>query len=428
MGRKSLLRVLWVVLMVFVALAPGVAPQSRAEAASLMDDKFDDNSLDGSRWSVVTEPPGTATVIEWLRRIQIGLPQAAGHASLRSVCSLAGDFGVQADFRLLSWPATNARSAGITLVDIPWGVDAFHPRVFRLSQAASAPGPETYTMPGGPFVPTTDMTGTLRFTRAGSTASGYYHDGTQFVLIDSVQTTADPTRIALHVQGTHPDRKAVTAAFDNFRVNAGSVQCPSSTLMDDNFNDTSLDASRWVTSVRDGGTVRQALFLLMTNPAGPSYAGVQSTCAVGGDFDVRVDYRLLFWPAHQSHTLRLAATDVPQGNLGQSGVLRASYLSEVYQFRSQISDPVTNPPPQVETSDRSGTLRLVRTGTTLAGYHGSGAAFTLLGTAPTTTAPTRFGLDLSFPDDAPPSAVSSRVAIAFDNFQVPGGTVQCPSA
>jgi hypothetical protein len=46
--------------------------------------------------------------------------------------------------------------------------------------------------------------------------------------------------------------------------------------------------------------------------AGDGYLGLQSRCAVRGDFDVEVDFSLLNWPAANFHAVRLAAWVCPQ--------------------------------------------------------------------------------------------------------------------
>src|SRR5207247_5150048 len=104
-------------------------------------------------------------------------------------------------------------------------------------------------------------------------------DGTRFVLLDSFVVSSLPTGFVLNGGSFQPDAGSAAIAFDNFKVNTGTVTCPSAaaerpapttppvssarpapTTMDDNFDDNSLEASRWsLETVRPGysATVRE---------------------------------------------------------------------------------------------------------------------------------------------------------------------------
>jgi hypothetical protein len=190
--------------------------------------------------------------------------------------------------------------------------------------------------------------------------------------------------------------------------------------MDDNFNGSSVNTALWfVTIVPAGvGTIsetNQQLEMTRITPASSSYQGLASKCKVSGDFDVQADYRLLNWPAQNFYTVRLAAQDLPQGDIGLVGVYRNSYADENYQFRSQVglAGLVV-----VSTTDTSGTLGLRRSGSTISGYDSHGT----ISSASTTQGPTGFVIDFATPLPTSPL----NVAIAFDNFKVNSGTVSCP--
>lgn len=124
-----------------------------------------------------------------------------------------------------------------------------------------------------------------------------------------------------------------------------------------------------------------------------------------GDFDVQVDFTLLNWPGQNFHTVRLAAMDLPQGPVGLVGIYRNSYNSEGYQMRT-IGGVVAD----VGAAGLSGTMRLVRTGSTVSGYYWNGTQFVLLASSPTTTDDTRFALDFATPNISGPTGI----AMAFD--------------
>ena len=197
----------------------------------------------------------------------------------------------------------------------------------------------------------------------------------------------------------------------------------SSSVLDDNFNDNSINASLWNTVIVPAGAgtiseTNQRLEMIRLIP-GAAYQGLQGRCKVRGDFDVQVDFTLLNWPLPENfNALRLAAMDLPQGPGGLQGVMRISYSNEVYQMRAVGG--ITS----VDRTDFSGKLRLTRTGSTLQGYYWDGTAFVLLGSSPTSMDDTKFLVDFSSPDG--PVVSPAGVTIAIDNFKVALGTAVCP--
>jgi len=84
-----------------------------------------------------------------------------------------------------------------------------------------ATSPEYHAGPG-----TTDTAGILRITRVGSTASGYYWDGSQFQLVHSWPNmgTADVTPyVGLLNDGTDD---AIEVTFDDFSIEADGLIVP----------------------------------------------------------------------------------------------------------------------------------------------------------------------------------------------------------
>ena len=64
--------------------------------------------------------------------------------------------------------------------------------------------------------------------RTGSTLSGYFFNGTSWVLVGSGVTSTGPTRFNLDLGTGNPSAPGVGIAFDNFQVNAGTISCPCS--------------------------------------------------------------------------------------------------------------------------------------------------------------------------------------------------------
>jgi len=139
---------------------------------------------------------------------------------------VAGDFDVQVDFSLLNWPSNNRQGFSLEAEDLGQGQFGLF-RVERFNEV----GGDAYHMvfpnqAGDPTFPTTDTAGKLRLVRIGTTLSGYYHNGTNFVFINSAPVPTNPTRIVLNGGLFRSDATPASFAFDNFKVNAGTITCP----------------------------------------------------------------------------------------------------------------------------------------------------------------------------------------------------------
>src|SRR4029077_15398874 len=158
------------------------------------------------------------------------------------------------------------------------------------------------------------------------------------------------------------------------------------------FNNNFLNTGLWsVTVVPAGvGTIsenNQQLEMTKTE-SGNGYMGLASKCKVEGDFDVQVDYKLLNWPAQNFHTVRLMASDLPDGGTGFPGVYRNSNADEDYQFRNQLGSAGFF---SVPTADMAATIGLKRIGQTLFGY----ISHVTIGSAPAPISPTGFTIDFA---------------------------------
>ena len=240
-----------------------------------------------------------------------------------------------------------------------------------------------------------------------------------------VLTGMDDNNVYLNDPG-HTNGKDVSYPISQFdqtwadqNRSAVSIAAQAPLSMNDDFNGTAIDTSKWdVVIVPSGiGTIletNQRAEMTITAAGLVIYEGLQSRCKVSEDFDVQVDFTLLNWPAQNFYTVRLSADSLPAGPLGVVGIYRNSYNNENVQMRT-VNGVVQN----LVVSDSSGKMRLVRTGSTISGYYWNGSQFILLGSSPTTTIDTRIVLDFASPSTTSPP----NVKIAFDNFMVNKGTV-----
>ena len=205
--------------------------QARGE---VFREDFNDNSIDPTRWTV--EVWGTGPQLaEAHQQLEIVIPGSASGTDfgckLASNFLLRGDFDVQVDFRLLTWPFSNGVRMGM-------GMDEQGPPqqggVERTSfgQDDFPWEPREVYLVGFPdgvhgIMGTSDMIGSLRLVRSGATQTGYYYGSGGWVVIGTgPASTAD---VAIKVAAwsayefMHWD---VFTAYDNFVVNSGELVWP----------------------------------------------------------------------------------------------------------------------------------------------------------------------------------------------------------
>lgn len=141
-----------------------------------------------------------------------------------------------------------------------------------------------------------------------------------------------------------------------------------------------------------------------------------STCRLRGDFDMRVDYRLLAWPPLNGIRVGLGA-DLPN----PPAVERTSREGqEVYL--THFDDGILGLTP---TDASRGTLRLIRTGKTVTGYYRSGDDWAPVHAGPVTDADVRFHVAAWSQGG---EFTGHPVKVAFANFVLDQGELVCPIA
>lgn len=216
-----------------VALCAAALGGTRVRAEVLVED-FNDNSIDPALWTAYIYGSGPQ-LDEVNQQLEVVIPGSSSGVDfgvkLASNFLFHGDFDVQVDFRLLTWPFGNGVRMGL-------GIDQEgllpHPGVERVSFGQDDyPGwpREVYLtdFPDGVhgITGTSDVAGTLRLVRSGDTQTGYYGSAGGWV---AIHTGPAPTAdVAIKVatwsgyQFMHWD---VHAAFDNLVVSSGSLVWP----------------------------------------------------------------------------------------------------------------------------------------------------------------------------------------------------------
>ncbi len=196
----------------------------------------------------------------------------------------------------------------------------------------------------------------------------------------------------------------------------------------DDFNDNTLNPVLWtVVQSGIGPTITETNQRLeishpassMDGPGAGFGAQYTSVCFLRGDFDIQVDYQLLIWPfangVRLGIVMALGATE--RVSLGTTidfpGQPREAYVAH---FRDNILNFIS-------TSDLSGKLRQVRSGSTVTGYYFRSGNWLAIHSSPATTVDMRFSL-ASW--SAGYAFTKQAVKLAFDNVIVNQGKLICP--
>jgi Tol biopolymer transport system component len=145
-------------------------------------------------------------------------------------CRLVGDFDVQADYSLLEWPAANGVQAEFAAFDTS-NLGFFAIRESQVwGEQYSSWIPQAFISQ-----PTSDQAGSLRLQREGSTAIVSYLSGASWVPVASGPTGTSQASITFGASSGMGrfSHQEVKVAWDNFRINSGSISCPEASWEDD---------------------------------------------------------------------------------------------------------------------------------------------------------------------------------------------------
>lgn len=202
----------------------------RANAEVFRED-FNDNRINPALWTVGTWGSGPQ-LYEADQQLEIDFPGSSSGGDfgckLASIFQLRGDFDVQVDFRLITWPFGNGVRMG-------FGIDEngipVHPGVERTSFGQDDypwEPREVYTVdfPDGVhgITGTSDMTGSLRLVRSGATQTGYYYGSGGWVVIGTGPAPTVDVGIKVAAWSAYEFMHwDVFAAWDNLIVNSGQI-------------------------------------------------------------------------------------------------------------------------------------------------------------------------------------------------------------
>jgi hypothetical protein len=195
----------------------------------------------------------------------------------------------------------------------------------------------------------------------------------------------------------------------------------------DDFNDNMIDPGTWTVVLYGNGAQlaeqnQELDFFMPASSSGAEFgARLVSVFQLRGDFDIRVDFRLLQWPDYNGMRTAIGLTDSYYDDYGME---RSSLSASEPLGAQEVYVADFGPFVLVPTQDFTGTLRLVRSGSTQSGYYlGSGGWIPVL----TDAAPAgditiqlhAWSHDYAFQHQ--------DVRAAFDNFTVVTGQLVWPS-
>jgi DNA-binding SARP family transcriptional activator len=204
--------------------------------------------------------------------------------------------------------------------------------------------------------------------------------------------------------------------------------------LEDNFANSAMNTDLWgarqttgsgVQAVQQNGRLEFSIAPDVEYHTDPSWAGgggvganYGTNCLLTGDFDARIDFKLLKWPKGDGVAITLGVY-FPPPHEAQWGINRSGGAPSGEVYSSWLDNTVG----EVPTSDAHGTLRLVRKNGVLTAYYRHDRQWASLGSGPA-AGPASLIVMLS---THPGWYANIAASAAFDNFGATASSVQCPA-
>jgi len=280
-----------------------ILPPRAVTPTPVLTENLANNAFNSSTWKTFQQGTGPSatranqSLIVTLPATSTNDPTIGGFgAGLASLCELKGDFDVQVAFQLMIWPHLSGVRVGLGpslgghgSAGTPFAVERDS---FSISDTVHGEYYVTHMLDGVNGInPTSDLTGSLRITRTGAYATGYYLNGSKWTQIHTGPVVTSDVGIAF-AAWSHDSlfsHQTVKASFDNFTLNSGQLACPTLTSSPKNGPVGTL-----VTVQGNGFPTIQNFF----NPIFPTVAitfddmSIGSTTNIGGSFTFTFDVPL----------------------------------------------------------------------------------------------------------------------------------------
>jgi len=241
-----------VTLVLTIILVPLTAimifPINSVAATPSLTENFSNNAFNSSMWKTFQQGTGPiATVAN--QSLVVTIPASSTNdpaiggfgAGIGSLCPLRGDFDIQIAFQLLVWPHLNGVRVGLgpsvggrDASSTPFAVERDS---FSIFDSVSGEYYVTHLLDGVNGInPASDLAGSLRITRTGGYATGYFMNGSKWTQIHTgpVVTSDVGFGIAAWSHDGLFSHQTEKVAFDNFTLNSGQLACPTLTSTPNN--------------------------------------------------------------------------------------------------------------------------------------------------------------------------------------------------
>jgi hypothetical protein len=309
--------VVWLVIMVPLA-AILITPSHPVAATPVVTENFMNNAFNSSIWKTFQQGNGPSVSIA-NQNLVVAIPASSTNdptiggfgAGIGSLCLLRGDFDMQVAFQLLVWPPLSGVRVGLGpsvgghgAGGTPFAVERDSFSIFDSVQGEYY---VTHLLDGVNGInPASDLAGSLRITRTGGYATGYFMNGSKWTQIHAGPVVTSDVGFAF-AAWSH-DRlflhQTAKVAFGNFTLNSGQLACPTLYAIPNNG-----PAGTLVTVTGKGFPSAQSY-----NPFFPTVAvtfddmSIGSTSNAGGSFTFTFNIPLAQAGLHQ-----IKATDFATG-------------------------------------------------------------------------------------------------------------------
>jgi hypothetical protein len=394
-------------------------------------DDFDGDYLDPNTWMNFSGPRGSTNLANGSVRHAISAGSTEHDAFVAFRGALAGDFEIVFDFRLTHWANNFGFGAFLGVCEESGGCGGGPP---HLVGRANFTGNDSYigTIPPTTLseVKSTDLSGTFRLVRTGSTLAGSFWNSSSGDWETIFSDPAAPTGPMLVIVGVHESSTdpvvsgPVSAEFDDFRGD-GTIAVapfgPADTVRllpyADNFDDSFRNLERWADPVLVDATTAETsgnLNQTCSNSGGLENAVQALRERLSGDFDVRVRFGLATVP--QTGTWR-ATLGVEIGGLDyQMNRARGAGNQRYEAWAAGVLGSTAL------TSNVSGGLRLARTGATLTFLYGEEGDWSMLQSSAVGGGSAAVSLRIRCTGSPYPP-----LSVEFDMFQVSGDRGMSPA-
>ncbi len=227
-----------------------------------------------------------------------------------------------------------------------------------------------------------------------------------------------PTSPVKHVRNTRPTKPSA-ATLPNRAVIGNDW------VLRDDFSSPNIDQRLWTPSASKDCSVTQSngqmVLTIGPNASGDKFsAECQSTWGIKGDFDMRVDYELLDWP--EGNGVRIGMSSV--GKSIQRTSIGSSEPTPDAPYDIVAADFGENGRDLYRNSTKRGSMRLVRSGKYMLGYHRDTGNWKLVYGAAVGDFDLPWVIIGAWTHDFAFS--HQQVRIAFTNFTVRRGTITGP--